>query len=300
MINPPKFQNYLELENSSWQKNFEEQWKNNQWPVECHRCQLVEATGANSVRVYELEKYKNNLGDYFTVGGVLDNVCNSACQFCSAELSTKIGSLESKKFIRINNYPSLKTLPWEKITHLDINGGEPSSSPNYRNLLNSLPPNLKAIRINTNASKYINQIDELESKNIQVTITISLDGTDLVHEYVRWPGKWKTFCKVVDQYKKSAAVVNFWTTVNALNVGDFDNIVNYTQSVDLDHSWAFLSDPDELNVRYTNSFTVSAKEKIKNQQIISNLAIGSDNQIEIDRFISRQDAVRKISIKDFL
>jgi MoaA/NifB/PqqE/SkfB family radical SAM enzyme len=192
------------------------------------------------------------------------------------------------------------SMPWDHITHLDINGGEPSASPNYKRLLNNLPPNLKSIRINTNASKYIKEIDYLLSKNIQVTITVSLDGTNRIYEYVRWPSKWKTLCKVVNEYKSTAVNINFWTTVNSLNVGDFDNIEDYAKSVGVDHAWAFLSSPAQLNVKYSNCFTIDAKTKIKNKLIADQLAVTVNNQTEIDQFVAHQDSIRNINIKDFL
>jgi sulfatase maturation enzyme AslB (radical SAM superfamily) len=300
MTNAPKFQDYTELESSAWQKNFEQQWANGIWPPECERCQQSEITGADSVRTYELKKFQSNQGNYFTLGGVLDNVCNSACQFCSSHLSTKIGSIESKKFIKINNYSKLSVFPWEQITHLDINGGEPSASPNYKKLLQNPPPNLKSVRINTNASKYIKSLETLISKNIQVTITISLDGTESVYEYVRWPGKWQKLQDVLNQYKKITPDINFWTTVNALNIGDFDNIVEYAKSVEIDHAWAFLNYPHQLDAKYKNSLTLAAKEKIQNAAVSEYVASLTDNQSDIDDFIKYQDSIRNISIKDFL
>jgi hypothetical protein len=70
--------------------------------------------------------------------------------------------------------------------------------------------------------------------------------------------------KTVDQYKQVVPEINFWTTVNTLNVNDIDNILEYANSVKIDHSWAFLVSPDELNIKYTNTYTSRAKDKIKN------------------------------------
>ena len=90
-----------------------------------------------------------------------------------------------------------------------------------------------------------------------VIVTISFDGTEDVHDYVRWPIKWEKFTKTVQEYKKlqkqyKLLKLNFWTTVSCLNIEDFPNIIKYAEDNDIDHAWAFLNSPDVLNVKYKN------------------------------------------------
>jgi hypothetical protein len=43
--------------------------------------------------------------------------------------------------------------------------------------------------------------------------------------------------------------LNTWTTVSALNVDDLPNIISFTQQHNIDHSYAYLKHPVELDVK---------------------------------------------------
>ena len=237
--------------------------------------------------------------DYLVVGGVLDNVCNSACQTCNAGLSTKIGSLE-KNYIKTNNYNNFFKIPQSRILEVDVNGGEPTASKNYKKLLANLPSKTKIVRMNTNGSRMIDEIVTLLKKKIMVIVTISLDGVGDVHNYVRWPIKWKDYTKTVEKYKKlqeqyKLLKLDFWTTVSCLNVGDLPNIIEYAKNKNIPHAWAFLNTPDALNVKYKNNLTTNAKHIAQDK-----IAIAENNSDQLKLFIKKQDYVRKINIRDYL
>ena len=179
------------------------QMEENIWPKECVRCAMTEETSNTSIRLDMIERDRilNSIQkDYLIVGGVLDNICNSACQSCNARLSTKIGSLSGKAYKKINNYDKFFSLPQDRIVEVDVNGGEPTASPNYKKLLKNLPTSTKIIRINTNGSKVIPEVEELLKKEMRVIITLSFDGTENVHNYTRWPILWKDYKKSVAKY----------------------------------------------------------------------------------------------------
>ena len=154
---------------------------------------------------------------------------------------------------------------------------------------------------------------------IMVIVTISFDGTEDVHDYVRWPIKWEKFTKTVQEYKKlqkqyNLLKLNFWTTVSCLNIEDFPNIVKYASDNNIDHAWAFLNTPDVLNVKYKNPFTVNAKIEFlaSNNKMLhemaTHIATDPDNtdggtvseQPNLSLFIKKQDYIRKININDYL
>jgi MoaA/NifB/PqqE/SkfB family radical SAM enzyme len=152
------------MENSAWLKDLKDQMSNDQWPKECMRCQQSEKVKGESIRTNSIDRHKlltSVRKDYLIVGGVLDNICNSACQSCNARLSTKIGSLSSKNYQQVDNYQLFKTLPMERIIELDVNGGEPTASKNYKKILNDLPANVKIVRMNTNGSRTIKEIENI-------------------------------------------------------------------------------------------------------------------------------------------
>jgi sulfatase maturation enzyme AslB (radical SAM superfamily) len=289
MIAAPQFDSLTDMDNSSWLKNIKSKFEQNIFPQECYRCQQTENINNSSIRLNALMfDQKQNTADYLTIGGVLDNVCNSACFTCDAELSTKIGSLYSKIYPIVDNTDRFWKLPLHRVVHLDINGGEPSASKNYRSLLRHIPSNVKSVRINTNCSVVIAEIDQLINRGIDVTVTVSLDGIEAVHDMVRWPIKWDKFYNNLMTYKYMPGLkLNTWTTVSALNIGDLDNIIAFVNQHSIDHSYALLHDPDVLNIKHVNSWTNNHREVIPGQ-----VAVGKNNQVDIDAFMVKQKQLR--------
>ena len=136
---------------------------------------------------------------------------------------------------------------------MDINGGEPAYSKNYKKILSNLPPNLKTLRLNTNCSTVLTELVDIANRGIEVTVTVSCDGVGSVFEYVRWPVPWQDFYNNLMQYKTMPVQLNLWTTVSVLNVNDLPNIQKFAQEHGLDHSYAYLKTPVELSVNNTDS-----------------------------------------------
>jgi len=270
--------------------------------MECFRCQRSEKTKGESIRTNSITRHKMLhpvKNDYLIVGGVLDNVCNSACQSCHSGLSTKIGSLESRDYPRVDNHEVFKKLPQERIIEFDVNGGEPTASKNYKKVLKALPKNVKIVRMNTNGSRMISEIEDVLKRNIMVIVTMSLDGIGKVHDYTRWPIKWDNYKKTVDAYqelqkKYKLLQLDFWTTVSCLNIKNLPDIINFAKNKNIPHDWAFLEQPSVLNVKYTNKFTSLAKHMSPNE-----IAVGEDNSEQLEAFIKKQDALRGISVYDY-
>jgi molybdenum cofactor biosynthesis enzyme MoaA len=264
MVTPPQYLSLEAMEASSWLANIKELFKFGTWPKECQRCQEIETEHSSSIRIHaialdKLETHK----DYLQVGGVLDNVCNAACQTCTPEYSTRIGALNGKTFPVVDNSNCFWDLPQERIAHLDINGGEPSYSKNYKRLLTNLPPNLRTLRLNTNCNVVLTELTDLATSGIEITVTVSCDGIGPVHEFVRWPIKWETFYKNLMTYKTMPIKLNLWTTVSILNVDDLPNIQAFAQEHGIDHSYAYLKKPWELSVDNTD---VSARDAYISKQ----------------------------------
>jgi sulfatase maturation enzyme AslB (radical SAM superfamily) len=246
MIKAPQFDTLEDMESSAWLANIKNQMSKNQWPSECVRCQETEP---DSVRMYSLELDKQtSQKDYLQVGGVLDNLCNAACLTCNENLSTRIGSLKSRIFPVINNTNGFSSLPQKRIVHLDINGGEPAYSKNYKTILKNLPPNLRTLRLNTNGSTVLTELTDIVDRGIEVTVTVSCDGVGAVHELLRWPITWQQFYDNLMIYKSMPIKLNLWTTVSVLNVHDLQNIQSFAEQHGIDHSWAYLKQPWELAV----------------------------------------------------
>jgi len=250
MINAPYFDTLQDMESSTWLAKTKEKMVRDEWPPECVRCQETEP---NSIRVYAtaLDQHTEQK-DYLQVGGVLDNLCNAACQTCNENLSSRIGSLNGPGFPIVNNLEQFWQLPQERIVHLDINGGEPAYSKNYKQILANLPPNLKTLRLNTNCSTVLTELVDIASEGVEVTVTVSCDGIGSVFEYVRWPIRWQEFYNNLMQYREMPVILNLWTTVSVLNIDDLTNIQAFAKEHNIDHSYAYLKMPYQLSVDHTD------------------------------------------------
>jgi sulfatase maturation enzyme AslB (radical SAM superfamily) len=250
MVNAPQFDSLADMESSMWLTKTREKMQAGQWPAECVRCLETEP---NSIRFYANQLHDNTTQtDYLQVSGVLDNLCNAACQTCNENLSTRIGSLNGPGFPVYNNLDRFWNLPQDRIVHLDINGGEPSYSKNYKQILANLPPNLKTLRLNTNCSTVLTELVDIANRGIEVTVTVSCDGLGPVHDFVRWPIPWQKFYDNLMIYKTMPVRLNLWTTVSVLNVDDLPNIQAFAQEQGIDHSWAYLKQPWQLAVDNTD------------------------------------------------
>ena len=285
MVDAPQFASLNDLDNSEWLYKT----KQTIWPKECIRCRETESLGQESIRLHAIKFHqKQSRPDYLCVGGVLDNICNSGCLTCNKEHSTKIGSLHSKIYPIIDNTNRFWDLPTNRIVHLDINGGEPSASKNYKEVLQNLPSSIQSVRINTNCSIIIDDIETLINRGVRVTVTVSLDGIEEVHDFVRWPIKWDKFYANLMFYKSLKKIdLNTWTTVSALNLHNFTAIEQFTANNRLKHSFAFLHSPDPLNVRYKNNLTDPYQNMFPGV-----VAVDRNNQVELDEFIDREKALR--------
>ena len=295
-INAPHFDSLEQMDSSEWLAEIKN--ASSTWPKECVRCQQTEQINQTSIRLNAIEfDQKQTHPDYLCIGGVLDNICNSACQSCNQNLSTKLGSLISRDYPVIDNSTAFWQLPLDRVVHLDINGGEPSASKNYRNILKNIPTSVTSVRINTNCSSVIPEIKDLLDRGINVTVTVSLDGIGSIHDYLRWPIKWKNFERNLMAYKSmDITELNTWTTVSALNIGDLKNIFAYTKDRGINHSWALLEQPDVLNVKYSNHFTRTADVP---DQLKSLVGQDRDNTVELQLWTYQQDQLRGIKLWDY-
>ena len=297
MTQAPEFASLEEMEQSLWLRNTKLSFHKGIWPSECIRCKQTEQVSSTSIRLNAVEfDQKQTRQDYLTVGGVLDNVCNSACQTCNENLSTKIGSLQSRDYVRVDNSDRFWSLPLDRVVHLDINGGEPSASKNYRRILKNIPDNVASVRINTNCSVVMTEVEELSKRGIQVTVTVSLDGIGQKHNYIRWPIAWEEFEHNLLTYQRMNIDLNTWTTVSALNIGDLKNIFSYVQQHNLKNSWALLENPSVLSVKYSNHLTRTADVP---DQLKSIVAQDQDNTVELQLFTLAQDQLRGIKLWDY-
>jgi molybdenum cofactor biosynthesis enzyme MoaA len=249
MVDAPEFATLEEMDESLWLRNVKLYMHKGIWPKWCKRCKQTEQENNSSIRLNAINFDKlQTKKDYLSVGGVLDNICNSGCLTCNEQHSTMIGGLTSKIYPIVDNSSKFWSLPLDRVVHLDINGGEPSASKNYKHILANLPPSIQSVRVNTNCALVLDELEALTKRGVQVTVTVSIDGIGSVYEYVRWPVKWDKFYTNLMKYREMPVKLNLWTTVSALNVDDLPNIIEFAREHNISHSYAYLAEPVELTV----------------------------------------------------
>jgi sulfatase maturation enzyme AslB (radical SAM superfamily) len=212
--------------------------------------------------------------------------------------------------VRTNNIDQFYGLPQNRILEVDVNGGEPTASKNYKKILANLPENTIIVRMNTNGSRMIKELEGILSKRVMVIVTLSLDGVEDTHDYVRWPIKWKNYVDNVKQYQNlqkqfPLLKLNSWTTVSCLNVANLPNILDFTTEHNIDHDWAFLNTPNVFHVKHKNRYTEFAKYRLQTssyeqcRKISESVAVGQDNDAELMDKIKQQDTLRGIDYKNY-
>lgn len=252
-----------DIKDTSNHQSFKDLRKEMLWgdkpPVGCHDCVKDEATAYSSSlrellndtyadRIYDYKRFTEKDGTYNNFKlEYLDirssNLCNYKCRFCGIDSSS--AWLADTKLVHDYTPPTADNagvmeanIPWEQlkkdlpyVRFIRLAGGEPLMMPGTYQLLDELIKikNTKIkISVNTNGSfaKYGKRdIIELLSNFRDVSISLSLDGMNDAHAYLR-SGKndWEKVKNNIDMFvnstqkqKKSYIRVNFLSSISWLN-----------------------------------------------------------------------------------
>ena len=118
MTRAPEFNSFEDMQDSAWLKKIKKQMEEKVWPKECVRCAITEETSNTSIRLDMIERDRiltSIQRDYLIVGGVLDNICNSACIMCNPKASSLL-TQDYKKLFKINPAQFSSPVPYESWT----------------------------------------------------------------------------------------------------------------------------------------------------------------------------------------
>lgn len=246
-------------------KALREQLANGEEPEICSGCFDKEKEGIWSYRqtANELfpETYSELCEDKLNIGSQLKlefldlrlgNRCNLACRMCNASSSHML--LEDfRDFLGDANYGSeLEDLDWVSNRHLyrdivehcenlkiiNMAGGEPfiiDESWEFLEMLieKGLSQNIE-LRYNTNLTVLPEKAKAIWKKFKRVVLFLSIDGTEDVYEYIRYPGKWDRIYKNLkkldlefDEFNMESAKIQM--TVQAYNIGNIPEITKLLQ-----------------------------------------------------------------------
>lgn len=310
MISPPKFNSLEEIETSEWLSSVKEKFKNDIWPTECSRCKESEDIGIDSVRLISNKKHKEFFDidpNYIVVDVVVDTICNAACPICSEDLSSKIAKLKKIKINPFDGSSILQSIPKERIYQIDILGGEPGASRKSKILLEDIQTfqNLKKLHLSTNGSMKIKEIEVLLKKGISIELVISMDGTEKIFEYARFPIKWNVFVETVKYYKNLQRQypnlsLLIWSSISSLCVADIPNMIKFSQDVEIPLNGSPIHFPKELSISNKNFLTNHALKTLENcdndfaKKILKLVSVYEEsNDKELIKFLKENDSIRK-------
>ena len=196
-------------------KNAREIFRAGKFPKECAICQSYEKNGIRSFREISLQLFQETTEsvlrdetpkniEYIDIK--LGNSCNLKCRMCNPLASHAL--LEEFKLIFPNQpYSKTKPLDWyqqnsffeqfapylSELKVLQFTGGEPFINQEMWGFIDHIIAIGEAehihLKFNTNFTVFNEKIFNKLKKFANVTLLLSLDGTENVFEYIRFPGK---------------------------------------------------------------------------------------------------------------
>jgi MoaA/NifB/PqqE/SkfB family radical SAM enzyme len=230
-----------------------------------------------------------------------DNICNAACPICNVFCSSFYAKTVGKEhLIQNRGHDRIAELLQEGVVQIDFTGGDPLYSQQLRKYLDRLPSTVRWIRINTNASTYYDFTKLLES-NMQVELTLSVDGTGKLFEYTRWPLIWdqvdaniNRWVEMRERFPTLRLGINM--TVSALNIHSIDEMREYASSKGIGLAFGRLINVDVLDIKYLNPLT----KRAINVEYEYPIACDKDNTDELAAWLEENDRARKIDFRDYL
>ena len=192
--------------------------KNNIQHAGCEKCFREEKHGWKSLRQYQNECYEPTGKEQVDIDNPiyelelrLGNFCNLKCIMCSPDQSSSIAAerhIHLERFEKIGARMPGREMPyyWKeeefkqlaqtvltKNAHrINITGGEPFIIPEVVKFLDMLAPRANDVYLsfNTNLTEVGDKLLVALQKFKNISITISLEGTGAMNDYVRHPSRW--------------------------------------------------------------------------------------------------------------
>lgn len=244
----------------------------NKKPESCQKCWHLEDSGIESRRQMEnrfldfaldqnIEVIADTIHDaepmlyQFDLG----SLCNSTCVTCGANSSSAWQSL-LKKQIKISSendridrnfdhYQS--TINWKTIKRINLLGGEPlliEKSFAILNALLSVGNTDCLVSFVTNGSVALTKRHtDMFAKFSNISCCVSIDGTEKLFEYVRYPLSWDQTLTNIDHYRKIFREVVVSYTISNVNIHEKQNTINWFNQQGLLYIENYVQHPDYFN-----------------------------------------------------
>jgi len=299
----------------------------------CKRCWDLEDQGMTSYRellnnlhrVKDVEYYKNQHIDFNDIEYLditLGNKCNLACRMCNKYSS----SLLAKNLIDIGifNDPSGKKglidfgeneekkildliAKCTNLNYIYFIGGEPLINEFHEKILRTLIDQNRAgqihIKYNTNMHIDIKKFFAYWTKFKKVEVNASIDGTDAVYEYIRWPGN---FQKVYENMKLAIDYKNQYSNLKLgisvvnqnLNAENMLPLITRFQHIGVQYGYWFITVTGNNYLELTPTMVLEKQLDLLKQKLDpkihawQNLMQNYESAYEKSKSIDYQDVVR--------
>ena len=321
-VEPDRSTLQKQFDDGEYSKFCETCWRDEKNGVVSKRIQdnqsLIRNTNKDLETLYEERHSETMLSFQYKAS----NLCNLKCKTCHSSDSSRWYN-EDKHFGR-TSYNGINTNDPNKISDehlqslvfLEILGGEPFLDNSHMRLLERLigVGNTRLqISYQTNGQQMPNEkLSKLLEWFPNITISLSVDATHKVFDYMRYPGKWEKLVDTLSKFKANNWHVSAYCTLSNMNVFYFDYLFEWGMKnfAINEFAWQFIYTPKEMAV---NVMPESLKKRItdKFQQhkfatffkpIIASINKPCDETLleQFKNTVGGQDEYRKIKAKDFV
>jgi hypothetical protein len=283
----------------------------------CQRCWKHEALGGKSHR--DFWNHRTFSTDHFSstphlkaLDIYMGNLCNLKCVSCSSHNSSSWvqdeTTLNGKPFLNRIEHVDLSLIPkavLQDIEWIKFAGGEVLFMKTHLKFLKQLVKMELAERIClnyvTNATVFSKELESLWAKFQKVRVILSIDGTEDVFEYARFPASWSKVNDVISQMKSISNIeFEINTVVSILNAYHLPNILKWRDQ-SIPSAPAFLRILDFPKQLCLSRLPGAAKEIIierlqgfsEFKHVVAHLqSMNSEDFSESIQWLSRLDQIR--------
>lgn len=305
----------------------------NEQPTECQKCWNLESRGIKSDRQVKnsaLDWYMNKDLEFIKQDAVSgkNNIlmlklltsytCNAMCVSCNEnsssswyQLNNKTFNIKAEKKYKFIDIDSIRQdVDFKELVALSLIGGEPLYEKKNFDLLEhmiDIGNDNVFISVVTNGSVCLTDRQKKTlSKFKNLNFSVSIDGTEQVFEYLRYPLKWQTLDKNLTFFRELTDNVSSNYTISNLNILYHNNTVNWFNDQQLIFSNNPIYTPSWLQPRALpvniKNYLATELSEIDFDTFISNSHTSQD-QANFEKFlkeIKKQDNAKQINLKDYL
>ena len=224
----------------------------------CWECIRHERAGGKSHRMLWNERHEDDGQARLTsLDLYMGNLCNLACTMCSSNNSSKWISEErdiwGKSFKNTQDQIDI-TLDWNTVKDLErikLAGGEITIMPQHVPLLQQLidfdvAKNITLVYV-VNSTTDPRQFEQLWSNFKSIEMIVSLDGIELLNDYIRYHSKWEIISTNIQRAVDMGIKISANCVVSILNVYHLPEIFAWWNDKG-DILFRILNYPNELSI----------------------------------------------------